>query len=63
MTDLETVRPEIERLTKMVRACYESRVGVWNIKTKTTKMERVLSLDPNNLKDLETVETALKGAE
>lgn len=59
MIDLETVRPEIERLAKMVRACYESRTGVWDPKTKTTRMERDLPLDADNLKDLGVLEAAL----
>jgi hypothetical protein len=53
--DLAPVRPQIERLVKMVRVCYES---------KTTdhfsgKTSRILPLDPENVTDLEEVEKAL----
>jgi len=63
MTNLEDIRPEIERLTRMVRACHMTRVGSWDTKTKTTRMTSALPLDPDALKDLETIEKVLKGEE
>jgi len=58
---MESIRPEIERLVKLVRTHHATRVGVWDPKTKTTRMTSALPLDPDNLKDLETIERALGG--